>query len=120
MSPSTIGPLSRDLDDLRLALEVVSGPDGRDGDVAPVPLDTPPERPLSELRLAVAPTVPGADVTDDVRERITRIADSAEGSGVRVDRTLPNVDWEAQQALFADLFTALTGVADPAASLRDE
>ncbi|TQI93791.1 amidase [Amycolatopsis cihanbeyliensis] len=117
---SCIGPLARDLDDLRLALDLISGPDGRDSDVPPVPLDTPEERPLAGLRLAVAPTVPGADVAPDVRARIVRLAEDAAEAGARVEQALPDVDWEGQQTLFADLFAALIGAADPDAPLPDE
>ena len=35
---SCLGPMARDLGDLELALRILSGPDGQDGDVPPVPL----------------------------------------------------------------------------------
>ncbi|WP_216216548.1 amidase [Amycolatopsis aidingensis] len=117
---SCIGPLGRDLDDLRLALNLIAGPDGRDSDVPPVPLAASPERPLSDLRLAVAPTVPGAPIAPDVRERVERVARDAAKAGARVDHLLPELDWDAQQTLFADLFTALIGAALDEIPVRDE
>jgi amidase len=42
----TIGPLARSVDDLTLALRLIVGPDGRQWEVPPVPLDTAPDRPL--------------------------------------------------------------------------
>ena len=51
--------MARDLGDLQLALGILSGPDGADGDVAPVPLGTRRRRRVRDLRLAVAPALPG-------------------------------------------------------------
>src|SRR5207249_1154210 len=55
---SSIGPLARSVDDLALLLSVIAGPDGRDTDVAPVPLEEVHEVALSGLRIALAPTFP--------------------------------------------------------------
>src|SRR5215831_13881789 len=46
---SCLGPMARDLGDLELALDVIAGPDGSDGDVPPVPLVSPPRRALRDL-----------------------------------------------------------------------
>jgi amidase len=117
---SSPGPLARDLDDLRLALAVVAGPDGQDGDVPPVPLGPRPRRRLRELRLAVAPALPGAPVAGDVRQRVERVAAGAADGGARVDGRLPDVDWDSLDGLFADLLSATTGAFDPQSGLRPE
>jgi amidase len=49
---NTIGPLSRSVEDLVLALCLMAGPDGYEWEVPPVPLDPMPDRPLKTLRLA--------------------------------------------------------------------
>jgi amidase len=50
---SVAGPMARSVDDLRLALQIISGPDGRDIHVPPVPWSEG-ERPASgELRIAL-------------------------------------------------------------------
>jgi amidase len=117
---SCLGPMARDLDDLALALAIVAGPDGADGDVPPVPLGSPRRVALRELRLAVAPTLPGVAVAGDVRRAVERVAAAAADAGARVEERLPAVDWEAQHALFGDLVATVTGVLDPGATLRDE
>ena len=68
----SLGPLARDLDDLELALSVIAGPDGFDGDVPPVPLARRDARGPGDLRVAVAPAIPGAPVAKVLRDRVTR------------------------------------------------
>jgi amidase len=48
-----VGPLARSVGDVALLLEVVAGPDGRDGGLAPVPLGDPRNVELRGLRVAV-------------------------------------------------------------------
>src|SRR3989440_6973346 len=78
---SCLGPMARDIGDLELALAVIAGPDARDGDVPPVPL-APQRRPrLQDLRLAVAPTLPGAAVSRGMRQGVERLAAQAADAG---------------------------------------
>jgi amidase len=122
---SSAGPMARDLDDLELALRVIAGPDGLDGDVPPVPLGARRRPALADLRLAVAPTVPGGPDADPAadsaaRGRVERIAAAAADAGARVEQRLPDVDWPALHELFGALVHTLTGVLDPDADLPAE
>jgi amidase len=117
---SCLGPMARDLDDLQLALGIISGPDGFDGDVPPVPLGHRGHRRLRDLRLAVATTVPGASVARGIRQQVERVAAEASDAGARVTERLPTVDWEALYELFRDLTWVVTGLFDPDADLPDE
>jgi amidase len=114
---ASLGPIGRDLDDLRLALGLIAGPDRRDSDVPPVPLAEPSP---GELRLAAAPALPGVTVARDLRERVERVAKRASDAGARVDERLPEIDWDAQGELFGKLVATITGVFDPTAELPDE
>jgi amidase len=114
------GPMARDLDDLELALSIIAGPDGADGDVPPVPLGSRERRPLADLRLAVAPTLPGADVEPALRHQVERVAAAASDAGAKVAERLPDVDWPAMNELFVGLLHTITGVFDPSAELPDE
>lgn len=116
---TSLGPMARDLGDLELALSLISGPDGQDSDVPPVPLSRR-RRQLQDLRLAIAPTLPGATVAKSLRQRVERVAAQASDAGARVEERLPGIDWEALHELFSDLVTTITGVFSPGAELRDE
>ena len=48
-----IGVLARSVPDVALLLDLIAGPDGRDGGVAPAPLGDPADVDLRELRVAV-------------------------------------------------------------------
>jgi amidase len=114
------GPLARDLDDLALALTIIAGPDGRDGEIPPVPLVAERGRPVEGLRLAVAPTLPGATVARDIQQQIERVSDGATNAGAAVEARLPEIDWEGLFQLYGDLVRTVTGLFDPTAELPDE
>ncbi|MBW8879581.1 MAG: amidase [Acidobacteria bacterium] len=117
---SCLGPMARDLGDLEFALRIIAGPDGQDGDVPPVPLGPRRRRRLQDLRLAVAPALPGDKVAKSVRQQVERVAAQASDAGARVDERLPDVDWEDLYKLFGDLVATITGLFSPGAHLRDE
>jgi amidase len=114
------GPLARDLDDLELALGVVSGPDGRDSEVAPVPFEQDRGRPVDAIRLAIVPALPGATVAADITREIERVAAGASDAGAAVDTLLPEVDWEGLHRLYGDLVMTVTGLFDPTAEVPEE
>src|SRR5262245_21049600 len=115
---SCLGPMARDLGDLELALAIIAGPDGRGGHVPPVPVAGPPRPRLADLRLAVAPTLPGPPVAGAVREQVERVAARVSDAGARVEERLPELDWDALDGLFGDLVGAITGAFDPGAEPR--
>ena len=117
---SCLGPMARDLGDLELALRIIAGPDGQDGDVPPVPLVSRRRRRLQDLRLAVAPALPGDKVAKSVRQQVERVAAQASDAGARVEERLPDVDWDDLYKLFGDLVTTITSLFSPGAHLRDE
>lgn len=117
---ATLGVMARDLADLELGLAVISGPDGFDADVAPVPLGARRPREVADLRVAVAPTLPGAVVAHGVRRQVDRVAAEISAAGGTVERRLPDVDWAALHRLFGELLHAVTGVFDPESGLSEE
>lgn len=56
---TTIGPMARYVEDLALTLPIISGPDGIDPAIAPVPLRDPADVELGSLRLAYYTEVDG-------------------------------------------------------------
>jgi amidase len=114
------GPMARDLDDLELALSIIAGPDGRDGDVPAVPIEARTRRSLNELRLAVAPALPGSNIQKALRYQTERVASAASDAGAVVEERLPDLDWPAMNELFVALLNTITGIFDPTAQLPDE
>jgi amidase len=117
---ATSGPMARDLDDLELALGLIAGPDGVDGDVHPIPLGTRPRVRLADLRIAVAPSLPGTPLSASVRAQVERVAAAVSDAGAKVVEELPDLDWAAQLELYGKLLFTITGAFDPSSDLPEE
>ena len=109
----SIGPLARSGADLDLALRVLAGPDGRDADVPPVPVDDPPLLALRDLRIAWTPGLPDLPVAAAIQAALHDLATRLAGAGARVAETLPAVDLAAQGRLRNDLAKLLLTAFDP-------
>jgi amidase len=83
------GPLARSIDDLELALRIIAGPDGRDWDVAPVPLDAPAPRTLAERRFAWTDDFGGVPVDTDTRRVLADVVRRLEAAGCAATRATP-------------------------------
>ncbi|MFN8179742.1 MAG: amidase [bacterium] len=99
-----VGPMARSVEDLTLAFRLLAGPDGRDTDVAPVPVSEPAAPPLRSLRIAFAPTFPGVPVARAIRDALERLAGELASAGARVEEKLPAVSFEEQHQLWAKNF----------------
>ncbi len=108
---TTIGPIARYVEDLILALPIISGADGQDPDVIPVPLPDPAAIDLRQLRAAyyqedgVLSSFPPTPAT---KVAVTRAVESLSGKGVKVEERRP-------EAL--DRLRDLSGYSDGGASL---
>ena len=90
---SCIGPMARSVEDLALLYALIAGPDGRDTEVAPVPVDEAPKRALAHLRIAVAPTFGGLPVAAEIRQALADLAQRLARAGAVVEvAALPEVD----------------------------
>jgi amidase len=114
---STLGPMARDLDDLELVLRLISGPDGADGDVPPVPLPERRPRPLAGLRLATSESLPGVSVEASLREQVARVAAACADAGAKVEERRPEPDW-SELVVFLELMEAVTTAFAPEAEQR--
>ena len=91
---SCIGPMARTALDLALLYAIIAGPDGRDTEVTPVPIEEVPQLDLSDLRIAFAPTFAGFPVAAEMREAVEELAKQlaplcAEVSEARLPALLP-------------------------------
>jgi amidase len=93
----TPGPLARTVEDLRLALTIIAGPDERQWEVPPVPLSPPPGRELRFLRFAWSDDF-GLPVSAEIRAALADLAAELARFGCRVERRNPP-DFDFAQAL---------------------
>jgi amidase len=114
------GPMARSLDDLELALILLSGPDMRDSDVQPLPLEPSPTPTLAELRLAWTGTLPGAPIASAITSALEGLAGELSAGGAPVEQRLPDLDFAAQHQLFRDLANLLHHVEAGEPSVPDE
>ena len=97
---NTIGPLARSVEDLTLALQVIAGPDGREWEVPPVPLEEPPVKSLREMKLAWMDDFGGVPVSRDTHAALEQLAGELKRHGCRIERRAPEgfdftLAWEA-------------------------
>ncbi|MGH2534653.1 MAG: amidase [Thermomicrobiales bacterium] len=111
---SSIGPMARTVEDLALLYSIIAGPDGRDTDVQPVPVDDLPNLALKDLRIAVVPTFPGLPVAADVRDAVEHLAQELGRFGARVEEAaLPEVDCNQELSQAGELIGMMVGAFQP-------
>jgi len=86
---NTVGPVARSIDDLELALRVISGPDGVEWEVPPVPLDPVAPRAPASLRVAFSAGMAGLPVEPVIAQAIRRFATELERAGAGIDEIAP-------------------------------
>jgi amidase len=111
---SCIGPMARTVADLALLYSIIAGPDGRDTEVQPVPVDDVPELALKKLRIAFAPTFPGFPVAADIRHAIEELAQQLGRLGVVVEEAaLPKLDFNQELVSAGELIGMAIGAFQP-------
>jgi amidase len=84
-----VGPMSRFVEDLEIALAVISGPDWHDSGVVPVPFGNAADVRVGELRVAFYEEDGEVIPTPDTREVVRRTAALLADAGGRVSETPP-------------------------------
>ena len=111
---SCIGPMARTVEDLALLFALIAGPDGRDTEVAPVPVEKMPQLELQRLRIAFAPTFPGFPVAAEMREVVEGFAGRLSALGAVVEEAaLPQVDFQQELASTGALIGMMMGAFQP-------
>ncbi|MCO1661080.1 amidase [Pseudonocardia humida] len=99
------GPMARHVDDVRLGLRVMNGPDPRDPESLPVPLSFPDD--ARPVRVALLPEPPGGRTDAGVAEVVRRAGAHLEAAGYEVEEVVPP-GYEQVVELWHDfLFTEL-------------
>ncbi|HOO45001.1 MAG TPA: amidase [Deltaproteobacteria bacterium] len=84
------GPLARSIEDLKLCLRVIAGPDRKDEDVPDIPMLEPQKRDLGSLRIAWMDDFGGIPVSQDTRNALKKFTKSLADKGCTVERTAPD------------------------------
>lgn len=105
---SCIGPMTRTVEDLALLYSIIAGPDGRDTEVQPVPIDKVSNLSLKHLRIAFAPTFPGIPVAAEIRDAMIELAKQLHPFCAAVEEaTLPQLDF-TQELMSAGALIGMT------------
>src|SRR5262245_42504109 len=107
---SCIGPMARSVDDLALLYQIIAGPDGRDTEVQPVPVDDVPQLELKHLRIAYAPTFPGFPIAGGIRAAVEELAQQLSPFCAAVEEaTLPALDFNKELAHSGEVIGMIIG-----------
>ena len=106
---AAIGPLARSADDLKLAFDLIAGPDELDGTGWKLALEQPKLSSFRKLRVAVMTSHPTAEVDGSVAGAIERLASALAKKGAKVsDRARPDFDPEEAHRVYLALLRAAT------------
>jgi amidase len=85
----SIGPIARSVSDLRLALELLAKPDGRQTDLPPVPLQRVQEKKWTEYRIAWCDEM-DVPVQAEIRAAVANLVSDLEQLGASVEFARPD------------------------------
>ena len=86
---NVLGPLARSVDDLILILKTIAGPDERDWETAPAPLEEPRPRPLGSFRFYWSRRFGSETPSRETADAIASLAKKLAAIGCKVEETQP-------------------------------
>jgi amidase len=108
--------LARSIDDLKLCLPIIAGPDNRDIDVPDVTLADPPDRALHDLRIAWTDNFGNVPITAKTRESLQTLANNLAQLGCHVEKqNPPGFDFDTAWKTYGQVFGMQYGVHMPIA-----
>ena len=110
----TVGPIARHAADLRLALDVVAGPETESATAYRLALPPPRHHALREFRVLVLDAHPLVPTSDDIKGALANVADRLEREGCRVGRAVGEIpDLRDLTETFVALLMSLMGADTP-------
>ncbi|MEM9174663.1 MAG: amidase [Myxococcota bacterium] len=106
------GPLARSAEDLRLALDTISGPEPLQSEGWTLTLPKPRHARLSDFRVAIWANDEIAPVDREVEARVHGMAEVLRKAGATVSETArPDIHWPTAHATYISLLNAIMGAA---------
>jgi len=96
-SIGVVGPMARNVEDLKILFEVMQGPDTGDTNAAPVPLRWPKDNDIKKLRVGYFEDDGRTPVTAETRTAVRTAAEALRSAGFQVEHFRPNGLEEARQ-----------------------
>ncbi len=104
------GPLARSVEDLRLALSLIAGMDGRRWEAPPVPLTPVQKKPLKEYRFAWTDHFGSVAASQDTQAILHKLADDLTRAGCHVEQAVPpDFDFDLAWQLYGEIAGAEIG-----------
>jgi Asp-tRNA(Asn)/Glu-tRNA(Gln) amidotransferase A subunit family amidase len=104
-----VGPMARNVDDLKLLFEVMQGPDDGDSCAAPVPVRWPTDDHLRHLKIGYFEDDGRTPVTAEIREALRTAADVLNRAGFQVEPFRP-AGLEEARVLWKKFFVKVGGM----------
>jgi amidase len=109
------GPIARSVEDLKLCLSLIEGPEGNEWEVSPIPPQDPIQRPLSEYRFAWCDRFGDLSVDAQTQTALEKLAAQLTQAGCQVERITPqNFDFAEAWQTFGELCTCQIALAQNA------
>jgi amidase len=96
--------MARSVDDLRVVLEAIQGPDGVDSEVPPVPWSDASAVERRDLRVATVPPLAEFEVQKEIRSALDTLTEELRANGAQVTPCVADVDLKEQVQLGDQLF----------------
>ncbi|BAY41330.1 amidase (plasmid) [Nostoc sp. NIES-2111] len=110
----TIGCFGRSLEDVRLCFKLIAGADIRRPDVPPIPLDTPSDKPLQNLKIAWSDEWKEVPVASEIRSAMAAIAQTLDRAGIHIQPWQPkNFDLSKIFNLYGRMAAYVNNYAQP-------
>ena len=84
------GPITRSVEDLRLCLDIIEGPDGAEWEVSPLAKEEPIQKPLSEYRFAWCDRFADLAADTQTQKALETLAQKLSAAGCKVERITPH------------------------------
>ena len=106
------GPMARSVEDLKIVLQIISGPDSKDRNVYPVSLEKVERKELKECRILWTDSFGDLLVTKETSQAVTGFVRNLEDAGCHVEKLVPerfnfNECWKTYGELFGHMLNPM-------------